>query len=172
MTPSGSSPDSAAVDLCRCAYHEAGHAVAYLMTGMSDIRARIPDDDHPHEAFTIAAPPEVHDPRQRIRRCMAGVASETFVLGLSSPSPGADRDWNCVQVELAKLAETEGGREPVYEALWREMHVAFERPDVQAAVRAIAAEILERRELGDADLRRLAGAAGLCTKLPLTPPHT
>lgn len=158
-------------DLELIAFHEAGHAVAYLMAGMTDISTMIPDGEHPGRARTESPQAADADPQQRIRLRMGSLMVEWRILNLVSPTRGSGVDRLQINQILASFDVSNEERQRIHDSLWMEMQTAFDRPDVRTTVHAIAHALLEHRCLADTALRQLAATAGLRTTLPLDTPE-
>jgi len=98
---------------------------------------------------------------------MASLVVEWRILGLDSPSQGSRTDRVEINLLLAACADSSQDQQLIHETIWQEMQIAFDMPDVKAAVHAVANALLERRSLSDAALRSIAKDTGLRTTLPL-----
>lgn len=102
-----------------------------------------------------------------MRRLLAGIMAEVHVLGRESITRESGDDRQRFNKDLALQSDSIEVRESITRAICIEMAETFRRSDVQSTVRGVAAELLDRLQLDDDDVRRIARQIGLETRLPL-----
>lgn len=150
----------------RTAYHEAGHAlVAYVERRRLRHVSIIPDEDTQGHCLSGKPPGDFHPdyddgPRTRawLERAIAvslgGAAAEEHLTG-RHPKSGADEDWRRAIDSASYVTGSIEETEAYLNWLWIRTKALLKQPWYWAAVKALAAELLERRRIGERRARRI-----------------